>query len=466
MAASDELTLCDVELEGLGRADVRLAGGRIEAVAPRLDRSGRVIDGHGGALIPGLIDHHLHLFAAAAARQSLAMDPAAEQGLVRLAARIEAAAQRPSGAWIRVTGFSEGDSEPPDRWQLDAVADRHPVRVQHRSGALWILNSLGLERLGPSAAWPPGVEREDDGRATGRIYREDRWLREVLGAEPPDLAPIARDLDAYGIVGITDATATTDASTAGALITAAGVASMRQHLHLMSASGLPPDPGGRYAVGPRKQMIDEAALPDLDALAGTITESHQAGRPIAIHCATVVELAFALAAWNEAGVGAGDRIEHGNVIDDEAAAAIAAAGLTVVSQPGLVRSRGDHYLAAVPEADHAHLFRLASLKERGVRLAGSSDAPYGPLDPWVGMHTAVDRRTQGGRSLGQAEGVVPREALGLYLGRFDDPGGGERKIAPGGPADLCLLAAPLRTALAELTSELVALTIIDGIPID
>src|SRR5262249_51223630 len=59
------------EVEG-ERVDVRIAGDRIAAIAPALTRRGdeAVLDAHGGALLPGLHDHHLHLFALAAALAS------------------------------------------------------------------------------------------------------------------------------------------------------------------------------------------------------------------------------------------------------------------------------------------------------------------------------------------------------------------------------------------------------------
>ena len=64
--------------------------------------------------------------------------------------------------------------------------------MQHRSGALWMLNSAACRALGLDAgADAPGVERDGRGRATGRLFRLDAWLRERLGEEAlPDLAPV------------------------------------------------------------------------------------------------------------------------------------------------------------------------------------------------------------------------------------------------------------------------------------
>ena len=129
------LTLRNVELEGQPGLDVRIDGERIAAIGRRLESSGEEIDGRGGALIPGLADHHFHLFALAAQADSEALDDVTSAAALRK--RLEAAvARRPVGAWVRATGYHEtmaGDLSGAD---LDALAPAHPLRVQHQSGAL------------------------------------------------------------------------------------------------------------------------------------------------------------------------------------------------------------------------------------------------------------------------------------------------------------------------------------------
>ncbi|WP_229758442.1 hypothetical protein [Peterkaempfera bronchialis] len=52
------------------------------------------------------------------------------------------------GTWVRGVGYHESVAGPLDRDRLDALVAHRPVRVQHRSGALWILNSAGAALLG------------------------------------------------------------------------------------------------------------------------------------------------------------------------------------------------------------------------------------------------------------------------------------------------------------------------------
>src|SRR5207302_3851661 len=175
---------------------------------------------------------------------------------------------------------------------------------------------------------------------------------------------------------------------------------------------------------------------------------HGAGRSVAVHCVTRVALVLALAAWETAGVAPGDRVEHGAVVPPDLALRLAELGLTVVTQPGFVRARGDSYLVEVAAEDRPWLYPCASLLAAGVAVGGSTDAPFGDPDPWRSIAAAVDRRTAAGAVLGEGERLTPERALALFLSPLDDSGGPPRRVAPGAAADLCLLDRPLAQALA------------------
>ena len=153
------------------------------------------------------------------------------------------------------------------------------------------------------------------------------------------------------------------------------------------------------------------------------------------------------------------------MIDPGARSVIAEMGLTVVTQPVFVADRGDRYLAQVDAGEQADLYPVASLLLAGIRVAGSSDAPYGSADPWKGMRAASSRRTAAGVTLNPTEQVSPARALSLWLGSPDNPGGPARKVEIGAPADLCLLKTPLAEALDALSGDLVAETFVGGGPV-
>ena len=455
------LTIRNAEIEGRPDLDARLSDGRIEAIGPGLVPAGEVIDAAGGALIPGLIDHHIHLMATAARAGSVDLEGAASpaETVARLRAGLEGLTP---GAWLRAVGFHDFGQDPPDRRDLDRIAPDHPLRVQHRTGALWILNSRAIDLVMDADA-PAALERDADGAPTGRLWRGDAWLQDRIGRTAPDLARLGADLAALGVTGVTDASAGTDASAAAVLADAVRSGALPQRLCLMSAGPLEAPADGAFRVGPVKILLDDRDLPPPNEIEGRIAAARAAGRAVAVHCVTAAELAVTLAAFEAAGARPGDRIEHGGVIPAPAMGQIASLGLTVVTQPAFVRSRGDRWLAEVDPAEQPDLWRAATLVAAGIPLAAGSDAPYGPTDPWLAIAAAMDRRTGTGRDLGPAERLDPAAALGLYFGPFEAPGGPARRVVVGAAADLCLLRRPLAPALAAPAADLVAATLVGGV---
>lgn len=446
-AGGDITTIVDAEVDG-ERVDVRIERGRITRIEPSLPHSGtRLVRAGGGALLPGLHDHHLHLLAMAARDRSLDMAqvPDAPTFDQRLS---NAHGSLPTGEWLRVVGYDEAHG-PLDAARLDALAPGRPVRIQHRTGAAWMLSTLGAALAGVGPGW---------------CHREDERLgRSWEGDPPPDLAAVGRRLAAYGITGVTDATPSTGADAFDLLAGACTTGAVPQRVMVTGGHELagltPPEPLER---GPVKILVEDHDLPDPDRLAAWFGSAHRAGRPVAVHCVTRVALVLALVAWDQAGAVAGDRIEHGSVVPVELMGRLSQLGVQVVTQPAFIHAHGDRYLRTVDAEDQPHLYRCASLLEAGIGVGGSSDAPFGPEDPWLAIRTAVDRRTRDGEVLGADEAVAPRTALGAYLSDPRAPGGPPRTVQVGGVADLCLLGAPLGVALAELTSEQVAATWIGG----
>ncbi len=446
----DPLVIVNAEVDGV-LVDVQLAGGRIESIVPRGQKRslGPHLDADGGALLPGLHDHHLHLLALGASLAS-----------VDVSGGLDALRHAPPGPWIRAQGYHEAVGAI-DRYQLDAVISHRPVRVQHRSGALWILNSLALELLGVDGATDPGIERDTTGTPTGRLFRMDDWIRRRAGSITPDLAVVGRLLAGFGVTGVTDATPTSDVGYLRTVVDAQRVGSIRQHVVHTGGPSLGPT---SWAIrGPAKVVIGDHHLPDLSELISVFRRLHNDGTAVAVHCVTRVGLLLALAAWDEAGSFPGDRVEHGAVMSLDEALRVRAHDLTVVTQPHFVAERGDSYLDDVDRVDIPDLWRCGSLIAAGLRVAGSTDAPYGSANPWLAMAAAVDRATPGGRVLGGAEAVSGRVALGLFLGPLDRPADGiSRRVEVGVPADLCLVDRPLARLFDDLRAVSVRSTLIGG----
>ena len=459
-------------------ADLRIEEARISTIAPRLEakRGERELDAAGGALLPGLYDHHLHFLSLAAAAASVRCGPPEVESRADLARALETHARTtPPGEWIRGAGYFESVAGPLDRDQLDALCPDHPVRIQHRSGVFWFLNSKACAALGlddPARPLPSGAERDETGRANGRLFRLDEWLREQLnpraGSSAESLAPLSRRLAGYGVTGFTDATPSNEAEVAAFFRRAQTSGNLLQHVMLMGdlSLALPRTQSAAEApdlsAGPHKIMLDDAELPDLGAIVTRILAAHAQRRAAAIHTVTRGEIFFALAALREAGVRDGDRLEHASVSPPEAVLAAQQLGLRIVTQPNFVLERGDAYFEQVDAIDQPSLYRLRHWRERGVLLAGGTDAPFGDPDPWQAIRAATRRRTRSGRSLGADEALSPEEALGLFLSPLQDPGGPARRVEMGAPADLCLLSVPWQEARERLEATDVRATLIRG----
>ena len=467
----------DAEVWGFGLADVRIEDGRVASVdrvsssrarppiagllgatsgqtasAPGSGPGRRVIDAQGGALLPGLHDHHIHLPALAARSSSIVCGPPEVTTREELAVRLS----RPGGGWLRGVGYHESVMGLPDSQELDELVPHRPLRIQHRSGRLWLLNSAALDDLLSRADAPPGLDRE-----TGHLFEEDDWLRGALGSTPPDFAAVSADLARCGVTGLTDMSPRNDPAMAAHFAAQMAGGALVQRCRLAGSLALAEASAGPWRVGEAKLHLHEAAFPAFEDAVAFIAAAHAQDRSVAIHCVSEVELVFALAALEEAGVRPGDRIEHASVADEGHVAAMAALGLTVVTQPHFLLERGDRYLLDVEPRHHGDLYRLASLTSAGIPLAGGSDAPFGSADPWTAMAAAVSRTTRGGAIVTKQEALSPEDALALYLADPEDLTG-RRSLGPGVPADLCLLDRSWAEARERLTSDDVRATFVAG----
>ncbi len=178
------LVLHGVEVEG-DVVDVVVADGRIEAIGCGLaePRHAEGIEGQGGALLPGLHDHHLHLLATAAVARSIDVSLLGPDAFV--AALRGAHTTLPTGAWMRVIGYHESAVGPLDCRALDDIVRERPVRVQHATGAMWMLNSAAIRAVHLDREPADGVERDVTRRSDRSCFRPRRLAVPAPSARPP-----------------------------------------------------------------------------------------------------------------------------------------------------------------------------------------------------------------------------------------------------------------------------------------
>ena len=410
-------------------ADVLLADGIIAKVGEDI-KGEHYLDAKGNALIPGLHDHHIHLNATAAAMNSVRCGPPEVQSEKELIEALNKAGEE----WLRGVGYHHSVAGEIDRAWLDDNGPVRPIRIQHRSGRLWILNSLAMAEL--------GIGEPNN----GRLLDSDFKLRSK--SQFPKLQPLIKRLLSSGITGVTEVTPSN------------GIAEYENYLQ--AAKPLRLSIMGRAELSAAQSQhlklhYHDHDLPPLEALADEIKRTHLAGRNIAAHCVTRAELMLTLAALEMAGPVYGDRVEHAAIADDASIAWMKKLGVIVVTQPNFITEREAAYLKDVPREDHQNLWRLKAFTEAGLSIAAGSDAPFGNPNPWAAMAAAVSR-PKGFEN----EAVSPEAALTLYTKPASDAGARPRRVAMGEIADLCLLDRPWVDTRKNFADVIVQATWIGG----
>ena len=202
---------------------IAIAGGRIVAVGagsdlmPLAGPDTDILDCGGRAIMPGLVDAHCHLFAAAAAQNGVDCRPAATPDAAAVVKALRTAAAQGDG-WVRGYGYDDspiGLARHLNRCDLDAVSTVRPVRVEHRSGHACVLNTAGLAAagIGRDTPAPPGgvIVRDAAGEPTGLLLEMSGWLRPRTNATagagdlPASLRRFGQRMLSYGITAATDA---------------------------------------------------------------------------------------------------------------------------------------------------------------------------------------------------------------------------------------------------------------------
>jgi predicted amidohydrolase YtcJ len=441
---------------------VVLRGGRVLAVGRHEDlrvvagTRTETLDCEGGLVIPAFHDAHLHLLSWA--RFRLAIDCRHTNSIAYLQASLrESAATLAPGEWVRGNGYDETLlGRHPERDDLDAAVSDHPVRLQHRTLHLDVLNTAALAATGLAASGDRRVERDPvTGEPTGRLFSAGDLLREATTRPPyarlaADVRRASDQLLAWGVTSIQDATYTNGAEEWDLLHRLAANESLRVRAFMMVGS-----PQWREVCrwrpssdlvrhGPVKLMLDEATT-DQDDFRRELHAIRAADQPVAVHAVSEAEVALAsdgLRSTLSGRLGSPNRLEHAAVVPDELLHDLSAVGATVVGQPALVFDRGDVYRSEYPSEQHAWLHRARSFIAAGIPYAAGSDAPVTEPNPAIGLFAALHRTTKSGVALGPAEALPFIDALGAFtLTPAQSVGAGHSlgRIRPGMIADIAVL---------------------------
>jgi predicted amidohydrolase YtcJ len=181
------------------KANRIVAVGTNQEMAQLAGTNTRRIDLMGRAVIPGLIDNHMHLLRAATTwARELRFDgvQSRKQAIEMLRARAKAVGP---GEWVyNIGGWTHqqfaDDPKPFTREELDQIAPNNPVSLQESYFQVF-LNSRALQALGIEANAPDPPEfvkgsimRDASGRPTG-VIRGDIPATRPVAAKLPKVAP-------------------------------------------------------------------------------------------------------------------------------------------------------------------------------------------------------------------------------------------------------------------------------------
>lgn len=488
----------------------------------------RVIDLQGATVTPGFHDAHCHTawFGLGLQSVNLARASTVEEVQDALVAR---AAITPRGQWVHGVNLDHNRiGRYPDRLELDAASADHPIAVRHTSGHAMVINSkaLVLARLLDSHVVDPEggrIVRDAAGTPTGVLEEQAQQIVQAL-ILPRSIEDLVNGIDAAGRVYLREGiTSTTEAGIgagwvghsaveAAAYQYARDTGCLHSRTNLMVAAdvlhpvsshpddhiSLALDLGLRTGFGDSRlrlgaiKVFTDGSLLGRTALVtepfcdygGTgylqrsessamdiVREAHRAGWQVALHAIgdAAVDLALdAVEAAQQASprLDPRHRIEHAGMVRPEQMSRMAALGVVAVTQPGFVSAFGDAMAAAVGPERIPWTYRIASLVDSGIHVAGSSDRPVASGSPLRGIQAMVQRLTDSGLPFGPDEAVNAQQAIhhytkeSAYAVHMDHRIG---SLEAGMLADLAILQEdPTELAPSRISSIPVLATVIGG----
>ncbi|MBI4187361.1 MAG: amidohydrolase [Chloroflexi bacterium] len=480
---------------------VAIKGDRISLVAgnQELVTGTRVIDCRGKTVVPGFNDAHCHLFSFIRKQSSLDLGPPSLNSISDIKAAISRRARNtPPGQWLSGTGYNEfylAEKRHPTRRDIDEAAPRHPVVLTHRSLHACVLNSLALSLAGITAETPdpPGglIDRDlDTGEPTGLLFEMLGYIREKV-MPPLTEDELARGMAmanehylSQGITSLQDATISNDpgrwqtlrrVKEAGKLKSRISMMFGMESLGRFQEAGLASGSGdSQLRLGGVKIVLEEATgqlYPPQPELDRQVLQAHRAGFQVAIHAIEQSALEAAITALEYARsrlprARRRHRIEHCSQCPPRLLERLSQLQPVVVTQPPFLFYSGQRYLATVSPARLPWLYRIRSLFDAGLVVAGSSDSPIAPANPLVGIYAAVTRKAESGEEVLSREAVSPAQALAMYTinaAHASCEEGIKGSITPGKLADMVVLSDDPTTSPPQRIKDIkVEMAIIGG----
>jgi predicted amidohydrolase YtcJ len=454
---------------------IALEGGRVTAVGDEetitgLTRRGaRVLDAGGRVVIPGITDSHTHFkrstIVAAFFIDFRELKP---KTISEVLESVRSKARHlPPNAWIQGDGLNDlalAERRFPIRQELDAVSGGRPVVLRSIGRHVVAANTRALELAGIDRdTVPPSGGRIDvdaDGDPTGVLHEQAKLRLDMTRSDTviprfgasdrvEALRRGMRTLHANGIVGIHEMAREPDeigdylrlreegGLTARITMYIRGVEASTR-LEYITGLGLRGGLGDDwFRLAGAKFSIDGSVLPrnaavydgypgepdnlgllriEQEELDWAVETAHASGLQIAVHA--IGQRAVDMALDSFARLDATERerlrhrIEHGYLPERPGQLRrMRELGIVWSTQPADIEELGDDWIGLFGEEALEGVVPLRTALDLGLPVQINSDFPVTSLDPFVGIRSAVTRRTATGRVLDSSQAVSVHEAF-------------------------------------------------------
>ena len=158
------------------------------------------------------------------------------------------------------------------------------------------------------------------------------------------------------------------------------------------------------------------AMQTQDVLYNIVKEAREQSFPVAVHTIGDKALENVLDILDQfPRVNYRDRIIHTSLVRDDLIQRLADPSIVADIQPRFVVGDYPWIIDRIGKKREANLYAWKSLLANGVICAGGSDAPVEPVDPLLGIHAAVTRKTPGNlKTWNEDQKISMHEAVELF----------------------------------------------------
>lgn len=500
--AEPEALLCHGELI--------TASGGLSALRSEYPRAELVNFGD-ATIVPGFNDAHQHPTICAEEAMQIDLSPERVPAITDLLNVLrDRATLTPPGEWILGFGYDEqrtGAIHALRRDDIDTVCPDHPVLVVSVTLHSGVVNSRGLElaQLRTRDDAPGGGELGVDatGRLTGVVVDQalydlafPAFTRRDTVVPVPTAADLENALKAFfvqlhsaGITSVGDALVGPAGWDLLASIDARGELSLRvnalgsyDHLEYFDEwCTKMVNVQARLRLGGIKTFADGAVnggtcLVDTPVLGSTghglaratsaelsdiVRQVHERGLRVCVHANGDRAIRYVLDAADNAQqrfprFDPRHRIEHTSIVTPDILERMHDLGVVAVPFAAYARAHGDKLRQYYEPERIEWMFAHRAMLDHGIAVAGSSDYPCGPFEPFYAIESCVTRKDRTGEIFGATQRISIYEALGLYTTGSAYASAEETskgKLSPGYLADFAVLATDPLTVPRDSLSE-------------